>query len=176
MMTNSMLKYDTIEMDNYIVTDYTSKNFKTIYERLDEFPKIMFGTYLMEDNDKLERIAFELYNNEDYWDLLLLLNNRDPLFHMAYYNDYLYSLKNEELTKLVNHLSNGIKGEENLELFTETYYAEDESFDQYDRLKFFNNDILAKLELQNDVYRTLVYVRPSYIEDFFRMAYEKGII
>lgn len=175
-LKNSTLIYDTEEIDNYVVQDYTSKDFSKLYDQLEDFPSELFDKMLIQDNDKLERIAYELYGNEDYWDILLLINNKSPLFSMSYDTDYIFNVKNDKLTTFIESLSNGIYGEENIDIFTDTYLAETSEQSQYERLQFFNNNIINELELENESYRELTYVKPAYFQEFLRLAYDKGLI
>ena len=92
-MKNTILKYKTesLEMNidgnlkTYNVNDYFSKDIgiNNIIDKLEPF----LALYKTSNGDKLERISYELYNTTDYWDILLLLNNRDPLYGMTYDDD-----------------------------------------------------------------------------------------
>ena len=175
-LKNSTLIYDTETVDNYIVSDYTSKDYSKLYDQLEDFPDELFDKMLIQDNDKLERISYELYGNEDYWDILLLINNKSPLFSMSYSNEYILELKNVKLVNFINGLSNGIYGEENIDIFTDTYLAETSEHAVYERLQFFNNNIIKELELENESYREITYIKPAYFQEFLRLAYDKGLI
>lgn len=81
-MKNTVLTFDKEELDEFIVSDYFSKNFR-LYEikaNLSDYLDIRKVT----DNDKLENISYSLYGTTDYWDILLLINEKNPLFDMPY--------------------------------------------------------------------------------------------
>lgn len=87
-MKNTVLKFDYEELDEFIVSDYFSKKVD-VYSLIDQI-KDYVSAYKISDNDKLERISYELYGTTDYWDILLLLNGRNPLVDFPYDYDAVY--------------------------------------------------------------------------------------
>ena len=85
-MKNKILNYTRETVGNISVSDYFSKKidvYSLFYDteiNMNDFVSIS----TLADDDKLERIAFELYGSTDYWDLILMLNDRNPLFDMPY--------------------------------------------------------------------------------------------
>ena len=158
MYKNSTIQFNKEAVNGYIVSDYSSKDFKSIYDILSEFDNSFFGYYLCETNDKLERISLELYGSEKYWDLLLLINNRDPLFDMCYDYDFISSLHESNIFNLQISFKNGINtmSEELLEEIS--------------------NKTFVELETENENLRTLLYVLPSKIEEFLRLLKDKGVL
>ena len=67
-MKNTVLKFDYEELDEFIVSDYFSKKVD-VYSLIDQI-KDYVSAYKISDNDKLERISYELYGTTDYWDIL----------------------------------------------------------------------------------------------------------
>ena len=123
-MTNTLLNYDLEELDEFIVPDYFSKKID-LYNLIQEFSSNgtlgeFLLTYKIADDDKLERISYDIYGTTNYWDLLLQLNDKNPLFEMPYsldtvidsteeywnnYSDFLYfqsPLKSEVLQGLID--------------------------------------------------------------------------
>lgn len=73
LMENKYLKFDNIE--------FLGKNIRNITDLvlLPDIPKKYFGEnyeklYRVENDRLIESIAFELYENTDYWDILMALN------------------------------------------------------------------------------------------------------
>jgi hypothetical protein len=89
-MKNTILNFkkETVEIElgfersEYEVRDYFSKKINVS----DIVPEIldMMAIYEMYDGDTIERVSFELYGTTDYWDILIMLNERSPLYDMPY--------------------------------------------------------------------------------------------
>ena len=103
-------KYNNLEVD---VSDYRSLNINPIL-------KTDFTDYTLNQNVPqnmlVENISFNIYNNPKFFDILLLINNRDMLFDMSYDYDTLIDLANEITT---NYFSDyiGSMPEELFDLF-----------------------------------------------------------
>ena len=104
-MKNTLLKFDYEELDEFIVPDYFSKSKDISY--LVHKIKDYLEVYKISDNDKLERISYELYGTTDYWDILLLLNGRDPLFDFPYDYDTVYDSARTFVNRYVYYLYSG---------------------------------------------------------------------
>lgn len=94
-MKNTILKFEErkgiIDGKEYVVPDYFSKNIdvKSFFEEMPEHEEYSQG-YLVQNNDKLERIQFEHYDNQDYWDIIQLINGIDPLVGMPVDDEYIF--------------------------------------------------------------------------------------
>jgi len=99
------------------VSDYFSKDFanRLVFAKLLPYLK----KYKVFQNDKLERISFELYQTPDYWDILLMINGFDPLFDMYYDLDYIDNLTTQVIEEYV-----GNKISPNGELISESRLSE----------------------------------------------------
>jgi len=101
LMRNSFLKFDNILFREGIEV----KNITLLpkLRRLSE--KFSSENYIklmrLEDNKLLEAISYELYEDTNYWDLLLLLNNMDSMFSLPVDFDLLHSKGEKELEKWV---------------------------------------------------------------------------
>lgn len=84
-MKNTILKYNQIEVDDFVVSDYFSKKI-SISDFITSHPNL-FSSYRVMDDEKLENISYQLYGTSDYWDLLLMLNDMNPLIDMPYNSD-----------------------------------------------------------------------------------------
>lgn len=106
-MTNYILKYDTEELDEFIVSDYKSKNisifnlFNSLYNN--NTYKDFFTIYSIQENDKLERLSLELYGTTNYWDIILMINQLNPLFDMFYDNDTIFDSVKENVNNYANN-------------------------------------------------------------------------
>ena len=65
---------------------------------------------------KIENIAYKLYNDPKYYDILMLLNQRDMLFDMVYTFDTIKDIVEEE----TNNYFNEYQGKTSAE-FLESY-------------------------------------------------------
>ena len=95
-MINTLLTYDLEELDEFIVSDYTSKKvdiYNLFQEMKDNGTLADFlEVYRISDDDKLERISYSIYGTPDYWDILLQINDRNPLFQMPYNLDTTFEI------------------------------------------------------------------------------------
>jgi len=147
-MKNTLLNYDKFSSYKYIANDYTSKNFKNILT----LPELQDTTYIeyvqLDENQTIEQVSYALYGTPDYWDILVLINNRDPLFDMVYSFDIVDGIAGD---KVLNYLSN----------YSGVYKA-----DTFNRLKTIT---LADLETKNDNLRTLKIIKPVKMFDFIKI-------
>lgn len=92
LLKNSTVNFDYFDdIDDYIVQDYKSKSF-------DEYRNIDLSKFKVIDtleNSFTEGISFKEYKNVDYWDLILLTNDRDGLFDSVYSFDIIKDLVDE---------------------------------------------------------------------------------
>lgn len=155
-MKNTIVKYELEELDDFIVSDYFSKTIDIF--TLKEQIGAMLDVYVIDDNDRLERISHELYGTPDYWDMLLMLNERDPLFDMPYDYDNLH---------------------ESTKLYTDKY-----KFFIYSHAPLFAG--LAATELteyfmqlladRNEASRNILIIKPSSIGDFVKLLSDNGYL
>ena len=153
-MKNTIVNYDKRVVGDYIVADYTSKNFKDISTYMDSVDRSMFDHYVMQDDDKLERIALELYGIADYWDILLLINFRDPLFELPLNFDTLSNMADAKAATYKSDVYTGEMGDSTLALLAETF--------------------LAEMDKTNGDYSVLKIIKPSRIYEFLQGGYEGG--
>lgn len=154
-MKNKVLEFEKEELDDFIVSDYFSKPVHLI-DDIADFSDFL-ETYRMTDNDKIERISYELYGTTDYWDIIILLNGREALFNMAYDFDML----DESTSFLINFYkaniySNGILPEE--------------------RETSLRDEIEDLSDKDNEKYRFIKVPRPARMGDFLRLLKSKGYI
>lgn len=157
-MTNSILTYEKEELDEFIVSNYFSKKID-IYTILDEF--ISAGTlanyvqsYRISDDDKLERISYDVYGSTLYWDLLLQLNDKQPLFEMPYSLDTIIDSSEE----FWNNYANLIYFQAPLES---------------EVLQMLIDEEIEKMKEQMEIYRFIYIIKPTKLQEFLKILREK---
>jgi len=160
-MTNTILNYEYEELDEFIVPDYFSKKID-LYNILQEFSnKGVLGeyvvTYRIADDDKLERISYDLYGTVAYWDLILQINDKNPLFEMPYSLDTIIDSSEEYWTNYSNLL-----------------YFQAPLCDAH--LNRLINDEIEKMKEQNEIYRIIYLIKPSKMQEFLKILRERDYI
>lgn len=153
-MKNTILKFKSTEVDIDLagferVQDYHDKKID-IWTIPEVLVSGMLDVYQMEDDDRLERISFHLYGTPDYWDLLSLLNENDPLFDMPY---------NEEILR--DAIEKKVRIQQN---FDYSHAPLIQSVAD-DLKKKYTTETLQK----NEDTRILTVVKPSRINDFMAL-------
>jgi len=139
-MRNTLLKYDKISSKKFVAEDYTSKKFRKILE-VPELSDSMYIDYIeLIDNQTIEQISYILYGTPDYWDLLVLINDRDPLFDMSYEFDIQEEIAEARVQKYLQGYSGIYKA------------------DTYDRMKEY---ALTNMHDINEENRTMKIIRPE---------------
>lgn len=122
-----------------------------------------FGYQQISNNTTLEKISYDLYGSSQYWDILLLVNNRMPIFDMPYdydvisevgetmTRDYEERIYRKDIPSTI--LPNGMTTRE---LFIKTF-----------------EDIQTE---NNEKYRIIKYILETKLYDFINMCYEKDIL
>lgn len=162
-MKNTILKYDTEELVldeseqvTYEIPDYFSQKIfiSDLSSSIDGWDDYL-DTYRMADNDKLERVSYELYGTPDYWDIILMLNERSPLFDMPYDFDTL----SNETSSFINTYANFI-------------YI-DAPLDQ-DRVDALTEEYVNDSLDENETFRYIQVVKPSRISEFILLLKTNG--
>jgi hypothetical protein len=148
-MKNKIINFDKEEVDDYIVSDYFSKDIR-ISDVIEELSDLIV-TYKVTNDDKIERISYELYGTPDYWDVLVLLNSDDPLYNIPTTYDYVY----DATTSFVDTFPSPI-----------TEVRKQELFDQF----------LEEKAEENEEKRFIYVVRESRLSEFVTIMKEKGYI
>jgi hypothetical protein len=154
-LKNSVIDFTNRQIENTIVEDYFTFDLKKILDHIASCTLDYFEWYQMDDDDKIERVALELYGNADYWDILLLINGKDALFDMPYNFDTLSSFADEKAKNYVASISA-------LKTITPEHQAQ--MAEIYEE----------KFRKQNEENRLLRVVKPSRMQEFIQSAYESG--
>lgn len=152
-LKNTILNYDRKTVDGYSVSDYLSKNIPDTLEYIDSLDSSFFSWHQVQNNDSIERIAHELYGNADYWDILLLVNHKNPLTQMPYHYDAIYETAESEVQTYIDDVYGDLpQGEHNILL----------------------EAISKELTVENEEFRIMKIVAPSKINTFLQKGFEDG--
>lgn len=75
-----------------VVPDYKSIDFKKIKILLNMCPTSWFSWIKVANHTNLEKLSQDLYGSPNYWDIILLINGRMPLFEFPYDYDVVESI------------------------------------------------------------------------------------
>lgn len=92
-MKNSILNFEREVIDNISVTDYKTLDLDSLRDLLNN--KSYLKYIELKYNDLIENVSYKYYKNSAYWDLLLVMNNRDALFDMVYNFDTVVDIIDE---------------------------------------------------------------------------------
>ena len=114
-----------------------------------------FGILELSNNTALEKISWQIYKSPDYWDVLLLVNDIDPMYGMPYD----YDIVSEGTTAAID------------EYATRIYKKR---LPDKDRQRL--HDALASKDSEaNEEHRKIYYIYPDRIYEIRQMLYEQGI-
>ena len=148
-MKNGVVKFDFDEVDDYIVSDYFSK--KTNVYDLRHTAQEYLDIYKLSDNEKIEGVSYTLYGTTDYWDIILLLNDRNPLFDFPYDYDATFEAARKHVNAYVHFTYSGAP-------LIVGVIAE--------RL---GKEFLEKAIAENERNRYLLIVKPNKMSDFIKV-------
>lgn len=160
-MTNTLLNYELEELDEFIVPDYFSKKID-LYNLIQEFSEAgtlgyYLATYKIADDDKLERISYDIYGTTNYWDLLLQLNDKNPLFELPYSLDTIIDSSEEHWNNYSNLL-----------------YFQAPLRDTV--LKLLIDEEIEKMKVQNEKYRFLYIIKTTKMQEFLKLLRDKDYL
>ena len=128
--------------------------FKTIYEYVEQCDEDFFDWVQIQNNVTLEKLALDFYGNANYWDVLLVINQKNPLFEMPFDFDSLSTMAEDKIDSYIREIYNN-------DIPVSIYNI------MYEKYK---NDLV----LLNEEYRIIRIVRPGRIQEFFQKGYEMG--
>lgn len=137
------------------VVDYASINLIKIYEFIDRLDPNWITNSRVGVNDKLERIAYQLYGNASYWDIIMILNKKKPFTCLPYDDD---TIKEMAINKVARYKT--------------LNYGSNLPNEDYDRLY---NKYFDELESDNNSRFVIKVIKPIYIQNFLQLGYEEGI-
>lgn len=152
-LKQTIVKFDERTIGKYKVSDFTSVDLSEINTFVDNNPDL-FDWHQLQNNTNIEKVALDLYGDPDFWDILLVINNRQPLTELPYDFDVISNVVDQRIDDYIKEVYI-----EDLPVLTrETMY----------------NQYLAKQEKLNDEWRVIKIVDPSKINDFMQKGYEEG--
>ena len=165
--TNSIINFDEAEYTDdlgvsnidgakttLIARDYHSVDFCKITEFLDACPSEWFKWTKIYNNTTLEKLSQDLYDSPNYWDVLLVVNRRMPLFEFPYDYDIVELIVDDMLDKYLNNV-----------------YKREMSTASQERLR---EVFLKRVTEDNEVSRYIRYVIPQNLYDFILAGREYG--
>lgn len=157
-MSNSIIKYDNYEtiIDGvkYLHKDYTSKNFRNFYSFGNRQSSDFFKYIMAENNTTFEKISYDVYGSTKYWDVIMLLNNRDALFGLPTDYDTLSDIAMNKANKYSSSIRN---------------ISEDRKNGLFEK---YLSDIIE----ENEKKRNIKLVLPERISEFLKLARTEGVI
>ena len=160
-MINTLLTYDLEELDEFIVSDYTSKKvdiYNLFQEMKDNGTLADFlEVYRISDDDKLERISYSIYGTPDYWDILLQINDRNPLFQMPYNLDTTFEIAEA----MWNNYSDNVYFQSPLDS---------------NLLQSLIDEEIERLKEKNEFYRFIYIIKTSKMNEFLKILRERDYI
>lgn len=86
-MKTEFLIYDDFEIGNFKIKNYNSFMLSEIRNYLDSLDDNYYTYIKITDNVLIEKVIFDYYDTENYYDLILFINNREMLYDMPYSYD-----------------------------------------------------------------------------------------
>lgn len=155
-LKNSIYNFERETIGSYNVVDFTRNN---IY-KIKDLPQLNDLNYVefiqMAENETYEYLAYKLYNNEDYWDLILAINGFDPLFDMYFSFEVVGDLAADKLKSYED------------DVIKRTVIDNARTC----LLNNWENEIKTK----NDSKMMIKIIRPNRMQDFIRILKDNGLI
>lgn len=155
-MKNTIINYEREEVDGMLVPNYFSK--KVHLDNIIRDISDMIDVYQITDNDKIERISYELYGTTDYWDVLLLINERDPLFDMPYDYDNVQTMSRKFA-----------------DIYRYFIYSNAPLVNGTVADNFYDDLLNRKIE-ENESFRFMHIIRPSRMGEFLKLAKDNSYL
>ena len=163
-LKNTLLNFDTINIDDVTnvtvsktenslnvtpsldISFYDRNKIQKIKDVISSMNEAWFSYVLVPQNSTLEKISFDLYESKDYWDILLLVNERMPIFDM--YCDY----------DIISEA-----GETSLKEYENKVYRKKILSDVRERLRV---KMQENYEAENENLKIIKYIKKNYLYDF----------
>lgn len=149
-MKNSILNFEREVIDNISVTDYKTLNLDSLRDLLNN--KSYLKYIELKYNDLIENVSYKYYKNSAYWDLLLVMNNRDALFDMVYNFDTVVDIVDEITENYFRKDYQGKVSEEFIEWYKENKKIKISNLNENNVILF-----ILKDEILSEVIRNIKY-------------------
>ena len=138
------------------VYDYKSIDWNNLALYLQNIDASWYGQTTIQPNTNLEKVSLDLYEDPNYWDVIMLVNGMSPLMDVPFEFDVISDTTQEKLDKYENEiLKRPIPDDLRLQLYQQN---EDEMISE-------NNSMLS-----------LKYILKERLYDFILGLYDIGII
>lgn len=155
-MTNTVNNFQKSTKGKYSIRDYS----RNLLYKIRELPESSDDAYIsyiqLEDNQTIEAVSNLLYDNVNYWDILIALNGIDPLLEMAYSFEVIADIAVGKLTKFE----------------TEVYRAQLPTI----RRNEFLSEINGEIDTLNEQRRTIKIIKPYMMPTFLKILKDNGFI
>ena len=163
-LKNTLLNFDTINIDDVTnvtvsktenslnvtpsldISFYDRNKIQKIKNVISSMNEAWFSYVLVPQNSTLEKVSYDLYESKDYWDILLLVNERMPLFDMYYDYDIISEA-----------------GETTLQEYENKVYRKKILSDVRERLRV---KMQENYEAENENLKIIKYIKKNYLYDF----------
>lgn len=149
-MKNSILNFEREAIDSVSVVDYKSLNLDSLRELLNN--KSYLKYIELKYNDLIENVSYKYYQNSAYWDLLLVMNNRDALFDMVYNFDTIVDIVDEITENYFQKNYQGKVSEQFIEWYKENKKIKISNLNENNVILF-----ILKDEILSEVIRNIKY-------------------
>lgn len=149
-MKNSILNFEREVIDSVSVVDYKSLNLDSLRELLNN--KSYLKYIELKYNDLIENVSYKYYQNSAYWDLLLVMNNRDALFDMVYNFDTIVDIVDEITENYFQKNYQGKVSEQFIEWYKENKKIKISNLNENNVILF-----ILKDEILSEVIRNIKY-------------------
>lgn len=149
-MKNSILNFEREVIDNISVTDYKTLDLDSLRDLLNN--KSYLKYIELKYNDLIENVSYKYYKNSAYWDLLLVMNNRDALFDMVYNFDTVVDIVDEITENYFRKDYQGKVSEQFIEWYKENKKIKISNLNENNVILF-----ILKDEILSEVIRNIKY-------------------
>lgn len=149
-MKNSILIFEREVIDNISVTDYKTLDLDSLRDLLNN--KSYLKYIELKYNDLIENVSYKYYKNSAYWDLLLVMNNRDALFDMVYNFDTVADIVDEITENYFRKDYQGKVSEQFIEWYKENKKIKISNLNENNVILF-----ILKDEILSEVIRNIKY-------------------
>jgi hypothetical protein len=146
-MKNTVFEYEWNDKKNDFYRDYTSYFFSELRNKFKEHPE-WFTIYTVETDERPEVIAYKLYEDEDYADIILIVNEMNFIWDTPYNSDVLFEQTNTYLNYIKTEL-----GFDNVEIPIEL-------IDDMDKIE---DMVKTSISSTNDARRNITIPKPDYL-------------
>jgi hypothetical protein len=114
-MDKELLDFENFEIKgspgknrDFLISNYNSIDLSEISYYLMGISDKWITHLKIHDNSKIEKIVYDYYGNDKYYDLILFLNKREMLFDMPYSNDIILDAIERDITEYEFKVFGGI--------------------------------------------------------------------